>query len=570
MNTDRSVPTPADRPAPAPNPVPGGEARAARVAVIDIGSNSVRLVVFEGGTGQPTAIYNEKVQCGLARDLQMTGVLHEEGVQKAVASLERFVALSEAMGVDHLELLATAAVRDASDGGDFTETLHRMFGLPVRVLSGEEEARLSALGVLWGAPRAEGIIGDLGGGSLELIALKKGKIAEKATVPLGPLRLLAAVGNDSKAARGVIDKEIDRLDWLALDGAADFYAVGGTWRALAKVQMALSDYPLRVIHGYSQPRRVIKSVSNVIGQQTGRSMAGLASLGAARRETLPLASLVMCRVLSAIRPRNVIFSGFGLREGWLFEQQAEILSGTDPLIGMAEDCARRSGRFGDRGLALFKMDASPVYPARRAGSGRDCAGPSVISSTSPGASTPNTGRPMRSKESCSGQAWRPTTGSGPSIAHSLFVRYGGLRRGPGSANLVERRRPEPGSAPGSCPASGADPIGRRRDGPGKHRIDPKERAARSAPVRHAFAGLGRGRRAPARPAAEVDCGTRATISLCTTTPNAPFGRPAWAVCRAPKLTSPAWAACGRARGTQTGSSLKRTGAHELFQESLQL
>ena len=123
----------------------------------------------------------------------MTGVLHEEGVRKVVASLERFVAPSKAMGVDRLELLATAAVRDASKGGDFAETLHQMFGLPVRVLSGEEEARLSALRVLWGAPRARGIIGDLGGGSLELVALKKRKTAQQATMPLGPLRLLAAV-----------------------------------------------------------------------------------------------------------------------------------------------------------------------------------------------------------------------------------------------------------------------------------------------------------------------------------------------------------------------------------------
>jgi exopolyphosphatase/guanosine-5'-triphosphate,3'-diphosphate pyrophosphatase len=331
------------------------------VAVIDIGSNSVRLVVFEGGIGQPTAIYNEKVQCGLARDLDMTGVLHAEGVRKAVASLERFVALSEAMGVDRLELLATAAVRDASDGGDFAETLHQMFGLTVRVLSGEEEARLSALGVLWGAPRARGIIGDLGGGSLELVALKEGKIARQATLPLGPLRLLAAVGHDPKAARGVIDKEIDRLDWLDFRGAADFYAVGGAWRAMAQVQMAESAYPLKVIHGYSQPCQVIKNMASASARQTGRPMAGLESLGAGRRETLPLASLVMCRVLSAVRPRNVIFSSFGLREGWLFEQQSEFLLDKDPLIAMAEDCARRGGRFGDRGLALFKW-MRPLFP----------------------------------------------------------------------------------------------------------------------------------------------------------------------------------------------------------------
>ena len=354
MNPRRSASKPAKGPGGSPDPVCRGDGGAAPVAVIDIGSNSVRLVVFEGGTCQPTAIYNEKVQCGLARDLDVNGMLHKDGVEKALASLERYVALSRAMEVERIELLATAAVRDASDGADFAETLRRRFALPVRVLSGEEEARLSALGVMWGAPRAKGIIGDLGGGSLELIAVKKGKTAQQATLPLGPLRLQASVGKDPLAARGYIDREIGRLDWLNLKGNGDFYAVGGTWRALAKVQMALSDYPLRVIHGYSQPRRTIRSVSSLIAHQTGSSIAGLAGLGSARRETLPLASLVMCQVLSAVRPKNVIFSGFGLREGWLFEQQAEFLSGKDPLIGMAEDCARRSARFDDRGLALYQ------------------------------------------------------------------------------------------------------------------------------------------------------------------------------------------------------------------------
>jgi len=345
----------------APDRTLGEAACGPPVAVIDIGSNSVRLVVFESGTCQPTAIYNEKVQCALARDMQVTGVLHPEGVVKALASLDRFVTLTQAMGVDRLELLATAAVRDASDGGEFADTVQQRFGLPVRVLSGEDEARLSSLGVIWGAPRAKGIIGDLGGGSLELIAAKKGKMGQQATLPLGPLRLMAAVGNDMKAARALIDTEIGRLDWLDLKGAGGFYAVGGAWRALARVQMVLSNYPLKVIHGYSQPRAAIKNVSNLVAQQTGRSMAGLEELGAARRETLPLASLVMCRILSAVRSKHVVFSGFGLREGWLYEQQADRLLGKDPLIGMAEDCARRSGRFGDRGQDLFKW-VSPLFP----------------------------------------------------------------------------------------------------------------------------------------------------------------------------------------------------------------
>ena len=155
MHSERSLLLPAGEPVGSPSVMSGSPARGSPVAVIDIGSNSVRLVVFEGGTGQPTAIYNEKVQCGLARDLQATGVLHPEGRERAVASLERFIALSEAMGVERLELLATAAVRDASDGAEFAESVHRMFGPPVRILSGEEEARLSARGAPHRTPRAD-------------------------------------------------------------------------------------------------------------------------------------------------------------------------------------------------------------------------------------------------------------------------------------------------------------------------------------------------------------------------------------------------------------------------------
>ena len=227
MNSYRSALQPARGMVFTPAFPPEREACGRRVAVVDIGSNSVRLVVFEAGTGLPSVLYNEKVHCGLARGLDETGVLHEDGMRKALASLERFVALSEAMEVDRLELVATAAVRDASDGASFAESVEDRFDLPVRVLSGEEEAQLSALGVMWGAPRAKGIIGDLGGGSLELIALRKGEILHQATLPLGPLRLMAAVGNDPKAARAVIDREIERLDWLDLDGGSDFYAVGG-------------------------------------------------------------------------------------------------------------------------------------------------------------------------------------------------------------------------------------------------------------------------------------------------------------------------------------------------------
>ncbi|MCY4310258.1 MAG: hypothetical protein OXC54_02935, partial [Rhodospirillaceae bacterium] len=223
--------------------------RATRIAVIDIGSNSIRLVAFEGAPRAPTPIFNEKVMCGLGRGMESSGRLNPGGVGLALDNLGRFVAAASAMGVSRVSAFATAAVRDAEDGLEFITTLKKTLGLDVRVLSGEEEARLSAYGVVSGFANATGLVGDLGGGSLELVRVSAGAVHEMGTLPLGALRLNESMTNGVTIG-AIVKKSLGTLDWLDAAEGETLYAVGGAWRALAKVHMAQSGYSLRMIDGY--------------------------------------------------------------------------------------------------------------------------------------------------------------------------------------------------------------------------------------------------------------------------------------------------------------------------------
>ncbi|MGH7186549.1 MAG: Ppx/GppA family phosphatase, partial [Pseudomonadota bacterium] len=208
-------------------------AKTGRVAIVDIGSNSIRLVIFTSRSRAPFTLFNEKVLCGLGRGLDASGRLNEAGTKLALDNLARFVRLAKAMGARRIDLLGTAAVRDADDGREFVTEVKRRCGVRVRVLSGEEEARLSAQGVLAGIPAADGMMGDLGGGSVEIVALKRGKIGRHATLPLGPVRLMGSAADDGDGARDLIDRHLARVGWIDKLRGRTFYPVGGAWRTLA-------------------------------------------------------------------------------------------------------------------------------------------------------------------------------------------------------------------------------------------------------------------------------------------------------------------------------------------------
>ena len=332
--------------------VPAGLGEA-RVGVVDVGSNSIRLVVFDKLDRAPTPVFNERVLCGLGRGMDQTGRLNDEGVKLALTNLDRFARIARAMEVGRLDLIATAATRDAENGPQFVADVERRTGCQVTVLSGLSEARLAALGVVSSMPEATGLMGDLGGGSLELVRLDNGALGDAVSLPLGPLRLAEVSGGSRDTAVAEIDRQLDTVGWLAEAGGADFFPVGGAWRALARIHMEQTQYPLHVIHGYTLQRRTAQDMARVVSRLGPRSLARIRGVSKRRLETLPYAALLMGRVLRRLRPEQVTFSAFGLREGHLFDQLSPEQQKRDPLIAAASDLARAEGRFGDLGDEMF-------------------------------------------------------------------------------------------------------------------------------------------------------------------------------------------------------------------------
>lgn len=315
------------------------------LGVIDIGSNSVRLVVYEGAVRAPTPLFNEKVLCGLGRSVATTGHLGEDAINCALAALRRFHAIARVLKVKNLRAIATAAVRDAADGAEFIARGERVVGTHIEILSGAEEAELAAQGIMMGFTSADGIAGDLGGGSLELIDISSNHLNEAATLPLGGLRLIDLTGDKIDKAAVLVEQHLSKIDWLSKGRGRTFYAVGGTWRALAKVYMEQTDYPLRVMHGFTLPTRAAIAFCELVRKQKRLStVPGIAEISKPRREVLPYGALALEQLLRRLNPSEVVFSVFGIREGLLFRLLPASERQKDPLISFCEDYARLRSR----------------------------------------------------------------------------------------------------------------------------------------------------------------------------------------------------------------------------------
>jgi exopolyphosphatase / guanosine-5'-triphosphate,3'-diphosphate pyrophosphatase len=315
------------------------------IGVIDIGSNSVRLVVYEGPVRAATPLFNEKVLCGLGRTVATTGRLGDEATDRALQALTRFKAIARVLRVKNMRAIATAAVRDAKDGPTFISRGEKACGVKIEILSGAEEARLAALGIRMGFVDADGTAGDLGGGSLELIDLQGEKLSHAATLPLGGLRLIDVVQHRIDDAIDLVDRQIASLEWIKSGKGRPFYAVGGTWRALAKLHMEQTSYPLRVMHGYALPlKSAMTFCEEVRRAKKVSSIPSIEEVAKARREVLPYGALVMERLLKKLQPSDVIFSVFGIREGLLYNLMSPYERKKDPLLSFADDFARRRSR----------------------------------------------------------------------------------------------------------------------------------------------------------------------------------------------------------------------------------
>ena len=327
------------------------EDRAARdVAVIDVGSNSVRLVLYRLEGRAIWQVYNEKVLAGLGRNLAQTGWLAPEGVTAAMAALRRFRAVLDGAAPAEVFCAATAAAREARDGRAFVDRVRAETGLAIRVLSGEEEAHYSALGVIAGQPTAEGVVGDLGGSSLELVRIAGGRPGEGVTLPLGPFALGCPGPIDAPALSRTIRAQLGRA--APAYTAACLHAVGGAWRNIALIHMDATRYPLRIVHQYEMTGREALEAARFVAQQSRTSLERMPGVTKKRAETLPYAALVLEAMVETLGFERISFSAFGLREGLLLDAIPFEVRRLDPLV---EGCAAigvRQGAAGHLGPVL--------------------------------------------------------------------------------------------------------------------------------------------------------------------------------------------------------------------------
>lgn len=342
---------------------------AERIGVIDLGSNSLRLVIFERVGAAVFPLFNEKVMCGLGRGIASTGRLNPEGVTLALINLRRFAAFARALAVNHLAVLATAAVRDASDGEAFAAEVERQCGIQVKIIDGAEEAQLSAAGVLAGIPDAEGIVGDLGGGSVELIRVgpgapgvmagRAGQMGRGISLPLGPLRL-AELGDRAKGLSEAVERVLTGVSVLRAAVGKNLYLVGGSARAIARLHMEHTNYPLHIIHRYTISRREAESFLDIIGRQSRKSLERITAISRKRLDVVPLAALVLRKLIMLSGPQNVVFSALGLREGYAYGLVPAEDREPDPLLASYIAVGRRQSRFRLDGDQLQKWIA-PLF-----------------------------------------------------------------------------------------------------------------------------------------------------------------------------------------------------------------
>lgn len=307
------------------------------IAVIDIGSNSVRLVIYEGQTRSPTPIFNEKVLAGLGRQVQSTGLLAQGAIDTALAALVRFRALCDTLHVRRIWAIATAACRDARNGRAFIDEASRICRTPIKILSGKREAQLTALGVISGIYKPDGIVGDLGGGSLELVDVRGTRVRAGMTLPLGGLALQDIAGKSLKKAEKVVEDSFDGLRLLDEGEGRTFYAVGGTWRALARLHMWQTGYPFHVMHNYRVSAREALDFSRLVHRVDTETLSKIEVVNAARRPLLAYAALVLENLVCKIKPKDVVFSVLGVREGLLYSLLTAKERNRDPLIAAAAD-----------------------------------------------------------------------------------------------------------------------------------------------------------------------------------------------------------------------------------------
>ena len=329
------------------------------VAIVDIGSNSVRLVVYAGPTRIPAIVFNEKVMAGLGKGVGPGEPLTDEAQERALSALGRFYLLTRQMGVSHTRVVATAAVRDASNGAEFLARV-RAIGFEPELLTGKQEGMMAGQGVLSAIPEADGIVGDLGGGSLELVDVKDGKVLRSASLPLGVLRIAPLLKKGNGALARNVARAVEEAGFAELGRKRPFYMVGGSWRALARLDMLLTHYPLPITHHYSLDPRRLPGLQRTIEEVGKADLKTLPSMSVSRVPALPAATALLGDLVDTIRPSALVVSSFGIREGLLYDALPPAMRKIDPLIAAARQIGAELGRFPEHGDVLDRW-IGPIF-----------------------------------------------------------------------------------------------------------------------------------------------------------------------------------------------------------------
>ena len=309
------------------------------LSVVDIGSNSVRLVVYEGAKRSPAVIFNEKILCALGKSVGVNGLLSEESMNKALEALRRFRAVSQNLGATKIYAIATAAARDASNGPAFIKQAEEILGYKIEVLSGDQEAKLAATGVMSGMMNADGFVADMGGGSIEITNLSKQKTYEVTSLPIGALRLLQSSAGDYEQAEKAVEKELQKIKWLKKGKNRFLYLVGGTWRTYAKLHMAHTEYPLKFIDNYRIETDNALNFIDFLKKSDISEINGIDDISKGRKETFIYGACALKELIQKINPSQIIFSSCGVRDGLLYQLLPEKERNKDPLYSACYDLA---------------------------------------------------------------------------------------------------------------------------------------------------------------------------------------------------------------------------------------
>ena len=330
-----------------------------RSAVIDIGSNSVRLVVYEGPARAPAVIFNEKVAAGLGRGLAIDGRIASEDAMRGLMALRRYALLAKHMEVKDLQCVATAAVRDAENGPEFIASAAEA-GLKIRLLSGEEEAEAAGYGVLSAIPDAHGVAVDLGGGSLELAEVANGQVGRRASFPLGVLRLPALRKDGQQNFERAVRKMLRTAGWPGGMIGLPLYLVGGSWRALSRLDLELTRDPLAVLDQHSLPRSALRRLVRATNRLSFEELRAIPGMASNRAAALPDAAALLAALVNILDVPEMTVSSSGLREGLLYQALDAETRAQDPLIVAAEFEGRRLARFAPHGRAITEW-ITPLF-----------------------------------------------------------------------------------------------------------------------------------------------------------------------------------------------------------------